>query len=149
VAYGDETIEAVARERGRALVAYAYLLTGDLPEAEGLVQHALVRTVLRPRAAADPATAEAEVRRTLLVAVAAGRRRRGPHAPAAARTPAHEALLALPPAQRVCVVLHDLDGLPPDRIGGLLDLSTGTVRSHLADARLRMGSPAEAAEVRA
>lgn len=138
MAYGDETIEGVARERGRALVAYAYLLTGDLPEAEGLVQHALVRTVLRPRAAADPVTAEAEVRRTLLVAVAAGWRRGRAPAQAAAWTPAHEALLALPPVQRVCVVLHDLDGLPPQRIGGLLDLSTGTVRSHLADARLRM-----------
>lgn len=147
MAYGDETIEAVARERGRALVAYAYLLTGDFAEAERLVQRALVRAVLRPRAAADPAAAETEVRRVLLLAVAGGHGRRDDERRGPEPTPAHAALLALPPAQRVCVVLHDLDGLPPNRIGGLLDLSTGAVRSHLADARLRMGVAPEPAGV--
>lgn len=146
MAYGDEAIAAVTRDRGRALVAYGYLLTGDLRDAQDVVQHALVRTVVRAPGTDNVAT-EALVRRTMLTAVASGRYPRaqrtgtrtprpapdGPPAPP--RTALHEALLALPPEERACVVLHHVDGLDADRIGDVLDLGTGTVRRHLAHGR--------------
>lgn len=39
---GDQVVAALARDRGGALVAYAWMLTGDRREAEDLVQEALV-----------------------------------------------------------------------------------------------------------
>lgn len=151
MAYGDEAIATLTRDRGRALVAYGYLLTGDLREAQDVVQHALVRTVVRAPGTDDVAT-EAAVRRTMLTIVASGRRpgrrrapRPTPEQPSdPPRTALHEALLALPPEERTCVVLHHVDGLDADRIGSVLDLSTGTVRRHLAHGRWRL----EAAGVR-
>lgn len=147
MAYGDEEIAEVTRERGRALVAYGYLLTGDLREAQAAVRHALVRTVVR-RTATDAVAAEALVRRTMLTAFAAGRHVRhvGDGVPASPPAPhdrpslpphtaLHAALLTLPPQERACVVLHHLDGLDVDQIGSVLDLSTGTVRRHLAHGR--------------
>lgn len=150
MAYGDEEIAEVTRERGRALVAYGYLLTGDLREAQAAVRHALVRTVVRGTGT-DAVAAEALVRRTMLTTFAAGRhaghvRHVGDGVPAARpaaddrpslppRTALHAALLTLPPQERACVVLHHLDGLDADQIGSVLDLSTGTVRRHLAHGR--------------
>ncbi len=146
MAYGDEAIATLTRDRGTGLVAYAYLLTGDMRDAQDVVQHALVRTVVRAPGTDDVAT-EALVRRTMLTAFVSGRRpghrRPGLPAPRPAqdqpsappRTALHEALLALPPQERACVVLHHVDGLDADRIGSVLDLSTGTVRRHLAHGR--------------
>lgn len=142
MAYGDEAIATVTRDRGRALVAYGYLLTGDLRDAQDVVQHALVRTVVRAPGA-DEVSTEAAVRRTMLTTVASGRRPGRRRAPRPApeqpsdlpRSALHDALLALPPEERACVVLHHVDGLDADRIGSVLDLSTGTVRRHLAHGR--------------
>jgi RNA polymerase sigma-70 factor (ECF subfamily) len=147
VAYGDEAIATVARERGRALVAYGYLLTGDLRDAQDAVRHALVRTVVR-EPGADAVAAEALVRRTMLTTFASGRHvghvrdgipaarpAQDDRSPVPPRTALHDALLALPPEERACVVLHHVDGLDADRIGRVLDLSTGTVRRHLAHGR--------------
>lgn len=154
---GDDVIAALARERGRALVGYAYLLTGQVKDAEDLVQDAMVKTMLRSRDGLDLRTAEAYVRRTMLTLFIDGRRRhlrwRGivpRFAADAARTePDHAeqvtvrgeiqaALRELPPRERACVVLHYLDDTSVAEIGSLLDLSTGTVKRYLSNARGRL-----------
>ena len=45
----EQQMERLARDRGPALVGYAYLLTGDLHAAQDLVQDALIRTFSRRR----------------------------------------------------------------------------------------------------
>ena len=45
----DDAMATLARERGKALTGYAFLLTGDLRDAEDLVQDALVKTFVRRR----------------------------------------------------------------------------------------------------
>ena len=45
----EDDLDRLVTERGSALVAYAYLLTGDLSAAEDLVQDGLVRTFGRRR----------------------------------------------------------------------------------------------------
>src|SRR5690606_28378165 len=66
VSQHDAVVDRLARERGRALVGYAYLLTWDSAAAEDLVQEALVRTYARSRRLEDLWAAEAYVRRTML-----------------------------------------------------------------------------------
>jgi DNA-directed RNA polymerase specialized sigma24 family protein len=75
VQHGDEAVAALARERGRALVGYAYLLTGNLRDAEDLVQDALVKTMVRARSGVDLDAAEAYVRRAVLTTFVDGHRR--------------------------------------------------------------------------
>lgn len=61
----DEVMAVLASERGVALNAYAYLLTGDLRDAEDLVQEALVKTFIRGRHL-EIASAEGYVRTAIL-----------------------------------------------------------------------------------
>src|SRR5690606_4663510 len=58
MAHWEEVLDEIVRTRRRALVGYAYLLTGDVPAAEDLVQDALYRTFRTGRAATDFALAE-------------------------------------------------------------------------------------------
>ncbi|MBD3780936.1 MULTISPECIES: sigma-70 family RNA polymerase sigma factor [unclassified Cellulomonas] len=150
-------IAALARDRGRALVAYAYLLTGDLRDAEDLVQDALVKTVVRTRTGVDLQTVEGYVRRTILTTFVDGRRRArrwrdllprlaGPEETlpdladgVTVRQEVRAALAELPARQRACTVLRYLDDLPVADIADVLDLSTGAVKRYLADARGRLG----------
>lgn len=62
----EDELDHLARERGPALVGYAYLLTGDLHTAQDLVQEALVRTFVRRRSGAGVESLESYVRRTVL-----------------------------------------------------------------------------------
>ena len=50
------------------------------------------------------------------------------------------AILALPPAQRVAVVLHHLEGLSYAEVADITDSSEPAVRSHLFRARRTLGS---------
>ena len=54
-------LDVLVRERGTALVGYGYLLTGDLREAEDLLQDSLVKVFARGRPAHEVASAEALV----------------------------------------------------------------------------------------
>jgi RNA polymerase sigma-70 factor (ECF subfamily) len=157
VGSGDEVVAALARDRGRALVAYAYLLTGDLREAEDLTQDALVKTVVRTRDGADLERAEAYVRRTILTTfVDQGRRRSrwlaalprlghestlpttDPQDRAVARADVRAALDGLPRRERACVVLRYYDDLPLAEIAAVLDVSTGAVKRYLSDGTRRL-----------
>ncbi|MCL2594374.1 MAG: sigma-70 family RNA polymerase sigma factor [Promicromonosporaceae bacterium] len=45
----DGELATLVAKRGRALIGYAYALCGDFPQAEDLVQDALVKTFAKPR----------------------------------------------------------------------------------------------------
>ena len=123
----EEALEDLVRTRTSALVSSAFLLTGDLAEAEDLVQDALIAAYTRRRGPDDVRSAEAYVRRTIRNTYIDGfrRRKRGAtvrhlhvapesqppsdvatvdHVPA--RLDAQRALALLSPRERACVVLR-------------------------------------------
>jgi RNA polymerase sigma-70 factor (sigma-E family) len=154
MAWQDE-VTRLARERGPALVGYAYLLTRDLGAAEDLVQEALARAWARPRSLTDVHVAEAYVRRMVVNAFLDERRRgavwnRRRHlvvAPdvqsdGADRSPeridVQDALAALPPRERACVVLRFYDDLTVPALAEHLGISPGTAKRYLSDGLHRL-----------
>lgn len=152
----DEAMSTLARERGKALTGYAYLLTGELRDAEDLVQDALVKTFVRAHHV-DPGAAEGYVRRAILTTYIDGYRRRrrwegvrhllarsdaeeSQEDLSAHRVDVQAALRALPPQQRACVVLRYYDDLTAAEIADRLDLGVGTVKRYLSLAVHRMES---------
>ncbi len=152
----EDELDDLARERGPALVGYAYLLTGDLHTAQDLVQEALVRTFVRRRAGGGVESLESYVRRSILnVYRDLYRRRRtwggvcylvaepswyGPaDAAAIAHLDVHAALARLSPRERACVVLRHYEDLSIDDIAAWLGISPGAVKRYLSDARARLG----------
>ena len=140
----DEQFHGFVAERGRRMVAFAYLLTRDLAQAEDLVQDSLLKAYLRWRKAGAPDHPEAYVRRTIVHEyVGLGRRRRiEPERIARSEfvAPRMESELAerdalwtvlgeLPPRQRAAVVLRYYEDLSDDDIGAALGCARGTVRS--------------------
>jgi len=143
-----------ATDAQRRLLRSAYLLTGDLPAAEDLVQDALVKVALRwERLRHGHPTAYA---RTIVVRDHISRWRRSRELPA----PSHADLAAvssdpdtalvvrralgrLTPKQRAVVVLRHFDDLGVDEVAAILGVSVGTVKSQNAAAldRLREGAP--------
>jgi RNA polymerase sigma-70 factor (ECF subfamily) len=153
----DEVVAALARDRGRALVGYAYLLTGNVRDAEDLVQDALVKTVLRSRSGVDLDTAEAYVRRAVFTTFIDGHRRLRrwrdavprlghestlPEPDAADRVTAQldvrAALASLPRRERACVVLRYYDDLPLADIADALGVSVGAVKRYLSTGTHRL-----------
>ncbi|WP_062298123.1 RNA polymerase sigma factor [Demequina maris] len=142
-------LDRVLRERGGALFAYAYVLTGDPHTAEDLVQEALVRVFARGRAPETVDAAHAYVKRAIQTSSIDGHRRArarpqrddrvadrvSPDPTDAADL--HEALmdavLSLPPRERTCVVMRYLDGLSAVAIAEQLGLAPGSVRRYLHD----------------
>jgi RNA polymerase sigma-70 factor (ECF subfamily) len=53
------------------------------------------------------------------------------------------ALAALPEKQRLAVCLHHIAGVPVDEVAATLEVSPGTVKSNLHDARLRLRADLE------
>ena len=152
----DDVMAVLARERGRALNAYAYLLTGDLRDAEDLVQDALVKTFVRGRHL-EISSEEGYVRTAILTTwIDAYRRRRqwervrhllvrgdrqdGPADEVGVRSDVRAALRRLAPQQRACVVLRYYDDLTVGEIADLLGLADGTVKRYLSLAVGRLES---------
>ena len=152
----EHELTALARDRGSALVAYAYLLTGEQAAAQDLVQDAMVATFSR-RHPAEVEHLEAYVRRAILNAFLNTKRRRdrwdgiaslvadderaggsGPAAVATARADVHAALARLTPRERACVVLRHFEDLAVRDIADRLNLSEGAVKRYLSDARRRL-----------
>ncbi|EXG81828.1 SigE family RNA polymerase sigma factor [Cryptosporangium arvum] len=143
-------------ERGRALLRFAYLLTGDYHLAEDVLQEALAKVHgrwSRLRRDDDP---NAYVRTAILRQYLSWRRRRSSgetpseltvDAPGgtdyaetlAQRDALWHALSGLPRQQRAAVVLRFYEDLDDDEISRLLNCSVATVRSHVSRglARLR------------
>ncbi|GAB3836534.1 SigE family RNA polymerase sigma factor [Micromonospora andamanensis] len=144
--------------RAPALMRVAYLLTGDLGDAEDLLQSALAKTIPRWGSIrhSDP---EGYLRAVMYREQVSWWRRlrrrrevpigtsdsgvRDSSADADLRLALRAALWQLPPRQRTVVVLRYYEDLPEARVAYLLGCSVGTVRSrtHRAITRLRQLLP--------
>lgn len=144
----EQDFTEFVQAHGDRLLRYARLLVPDAAEAEDVLQTALLRLTRHwSRQLESP---EAYVR-AALVNLAKDRGRRshlvpvptqadpdllttGPdHAEAiAARAHLDQILAALPPRQRVTVVLRVIDGLSEAETAALMRCSPGTVKSNLA-----------------
>lgn len=156
-----EAIQELYAASYRRLVLQLYPVTGDLGEAQEVVQEAFARLLAAPRQAASLTNPEAWLR-TVAVNLARSRWRRGKvlrrllhrfeaepvEVPGA--TPDHVALMsalrALPTGQRDAIALHYLADLPVTEVADLLGVSVGTVKSRLARGRITLavllGEPA-------
>jgi RNA polymerase sigma-70 factor (ECF subfamily) len=133
----------------RRLVGQLLVVTGDLAEAEDVVQEAFARASSRWASLQVYDVPEAWVRRVALNLAANGLRRRRkrlaallrlgppPVVPAVSAETAAvaEALRRLPASQRQVVVLHHLLDLPVEQVAAELRVPVGTVKSRLARAR--------------
>lgn len=150
--------EEFVAARSATLFRTAFLLTGNRPDAEDLLQVALVKVYAGWRRVARAASPEAYARRTLVNAFLSSRRparftrERLVHSPpdAAAHDPDPDDRLALwplvtalPPRQRAVVVLRYYEGLSEREIADVLGIAPGTVKSTasaaLAALRLTIG----------
>jgi RNA polymerase sigma-70 factor, ECF subfamily len=127
------------------LVGQLFLVTGDLHEAEDVVQEAFARAAVRWSTIRTYDLPEAWIRRVALnLAASAARRRRRWLAVQARLAPPPElppasdevlellqALDRLPMSQRQPLVLHYLLQLPVEQIARELGISTGSVKSRL------------------
>jgi RNA polymerase sigma-70 factor, ECF subfamily len=144
------------------LLGQLFPVTGDLHEAEEVVQEAYARASTRWARLRDYDVPEAWVRRVAMnLAADRGRRlQRQARALLRAGPPAHvppasveamalaEALRVLPMHQRQAIVLHHLVDLPVEEVAATLGARTGTVKSWLARGRkalaATLGDPEEA-----
>jgi RNA polymerase sigma-70 factor (sigma-E family) len=150
--------------RERALQRTAWLLTGDWPLAEDLVQTALARSWPRwerIRRRDDP---EIYVRRVMINTWATWSRRRWrgeratadvPDSPGSAdmaaelalRLAVQTALASLTSRQRAVLVLRVYDDLPEAQVAEVLHCATGTVKATMARALAKLREDTRLAEV--
>lgn len=142
------TLEQLVRERRSALVGYAYLMTGDRARAEDLVHDAIIRTFTRARSLDNIHAAEGYVKRVIatqfinstrsatvlrakshLIAVPEHKEGHSQHV--ADSVTVHDAVMALPPQQRACIVLRFFDDQTVGEIAHTLGLADGTVKRYL------------------
>jgi RNA polymerase sigma factor (sigma-70 family) len=150
VAQWEQALDLLARDRGAALVRYAYLLCGDWAQAEDLVQDALVKTFTRGRSGLALENAEGYVRRAIATTSIDGFRvqrrwtavrhlfvksdaQSGPETAVGDRLEMAEALSALSPRQRTCIVLRYYEDLPIAEIADQLGFTVGTAKRYLSD----------------
>jgi RNA polymerase sigma-70 factor (sigma-E family) len=144
----EADFEAYVAARRSALLRTAYLLTGDLHDAEDLVQVALAKTLPHWRRVAD--RPEPYVRRVMSrESISRWRARRwrehttstvpdlaliesGPSTES--RLDLLRALAALPPRQRAVIVLRYYEDLTETETARLLGIAVGTVKSQTRDA---------------
>jgi RNA polymerase sigma-70 factor (ECF subfamily) len=136
------------------LVGQLYLVTGDLSEAEDVVQEALARASARWSRLAGYDRPEAWVRRVALNLAANRARQVRRRRRALAELPPPralpgisddalalaQALRRLPVRHRQVLVLHYLLGMPTKEVGRVLGVPAGTVRSWLARGRRGLGA---------
>ncbi|WP_062463953.1 RNA polymerase sigma factor [Demequina soli] len=146
----SDTLDALMRERGRALYGYAFVLTGNAADADDLLQDALVRAFKRGKGPEDVTAAHAYVKRAIQTTFIDTHRRANvrprrdsreadrviadPTQASATRDALLEAVLSLPPRERTCLVMRYFDGLASPAIAAELGISPGTVRGYLASA---------------
>lgn len=144
--------------RQHALHRYAYLIVGDVGQAEDLVQEALVKTYSRWSRVRSQGNPEAYVRRVITTTAISWFRRRGfrgevpvERTPDAAdhqfadhgdRVGDADALAAalrrLPPRQRAALVLRFYEDLSEAQTAEILGCAVGTVKSQTAAALAKL-----------
>ncbi|MDT7573041.1 MAG: hypothetical protein QOE05_3215 [Actinomycetota bacterium] len=150
----DEAFTRFVAARGDALARTAYLLTGDRHLAEDLLQTALAETYVRWGILRGENEAAQYVRRALVDANSAWKRRRsstelpsrelpdgvvGDHAHAAAvREDLMAVLRQLSAQQRAVIVLRYFDDLTEGDVAQLLSCSIGTVKQHASRGMQRL-----------
>jgi RNA polymerase sigma-70 factor, ECF subfamily len=146
---GDDGFAAFYSASYHRLLGQLFAVTGDLAEAENLLQEAYARAFVRWAQVRAYDLPEAWVRRVALnlAAMTARRLRRraaallrlGPPPAVPELSPElldlHDALRALPLGQRQAIVLHHLVGLPVEEVARELRVPAGTVKSRLARGR--------------
>src|SRR6266511_3724722 len=147
------------------LVGQLFPVTGDLHEAEDVVQEAFVRAAARWSRLREYDLPAAWVRRVAINLAASGLRRARrrmallsrigppPNVPplSVESLALAEALRALPVSYRQVLVLHHLVGLPLDEVGAQLDLSVSALKARLHRARAALAkllAPESAQEAR-
>ena len=148
----DDGFEAFYAGSYRRLLGQLFAVTGDLAEAENVLQEAYARAFTRWSRVGGYDLPEAWVRRVALNLAAMAERSLRRRARALLRlgpTPVvpelgpevldlRDALRALPLGQRQVIVLHHLVGLPVEEVARELRLAPGTVKSRLARGRAAM-----------
>ncbi|MEM1332275.1 MAG: SigE family RNA polymerase sigma factor [Actinomycetota bacterium] len=145
--------DALFRANQPRLVDALTLVAGDRDTAADAVQEAFVRAHLRWKRVGSYEDPIGWVRRVAINRLRDEHRRRGRRRSALARLsarptatvehplPDHELmtqLAELPRRQRLCVVLRYVEDLSTAEIARTLDVSEGTVKSNLSDARARL-----------
>jgi RNA polymerase sigma-70 factor, ECF subfamily len=148
----DDGFAAFYASSYRRLLGQLFAVTGDLAEAENLLQEAYARAFARWSRVGDYDLPEAWVRRVAINLAAMAERslrrrarallRLGPPPLVPELSPdlldLRDALAALPLGQRQVIVLHHLVGLPVEEVARELRLAPGTVKSRLARGRAAM-----------
>jgi RNA polymerase sigma-70 factor (sigma-E family) len=154
-----DDFEQFVQERSAALVKYGYVLSGNPHDAADLAQEGLARLGETWRRVRDKGDPEAYVRSTMArLHIGWWRRRRREHlvdeVPERGRADGDidragddlglwSAVVALPPKQRVVLVLRYYEQYTDEEIAQILGISRGTVRSQAARAldKLRRSAP--------
>ncbi len=149
-----EAFREYVAARSASLLRTAYLLTGNRPDAEDLMQTALAKTCLAWGRIREPAAVDAYVRRVMVNSrTSLWRRRRVEEYPTAdlpelpdpdrtADLDLHEALWQalgrLPRRQRAAVVLRYYEDLSEASTADALGVAVGTVKSTVSRALARL-----------
>ena len=154
----DADFREFVRTRGRALLQSAYLLTGNLADAEDLVQSALAKTFQAWNRIEDHKALDGYVRRAIInTHISWWRRRRvdeyptaevpdQPVADTSGNRELHDTLQRaidrLPQRMRAAVVLRYFEDMTEAEVADVLGVSQGTVKSTVsrAVAKLRTDS---------
>jgi RNA polymerase sigma-70 factor (sigma-E family) len=151
----DADFSAFVAASSRRLLRSAYLITGQLAEAEDLLQTALERAYRRWPSIRQKDVPEAYVRKMIVTsAIDAGRQRRFSSAPLeeaylegwpdaqveglAARYALLASVRELPAGQRAVLVLRYFDDLTEAETARVLGCTVGTVKSQHARAMARL-----------
>lgn len=138
----------------RRLVVQLYAVTGDMADAQDVVQESFVRALAAARTVADLDNPEAWLRRVAVNLARTRWRRRqvldrllrrvGPTLDVPEVSAEHLALQAamrtLPTGQREAIALHYLSDLPIDEVATALSVSVGTVKSRLHRGRAALAA---------
>jgi RNA polymerase sigma-70 factor (sigma-E family) len=157
----DDELADFVRARYPQLLRRAYLLTGNQPAAEDLVQEALARccAAWRRHPITEP---DAYVHRVMVNVLISRSRLRRFRESSTATVPEVEtldatsqhanrdvvwrALLAIPPRQRAVLVLRFYEDMTESEIATCLNVTVGTVRSQTAKGLARLRQLAATAE---